>query len=156
MEATDMKAATIAKSLYAFFGVALLIVGISVLLARTRILPDFASGLIIRAAHDDPNTLHLMQEFASLMVFASLMTFWFIRHYERSEAYHWAMTTFWALFSIVHWPDVRTLRSLAGPLINTIPLVLFAIVGLLRRSSESKWRNESIDYDPAKRLAPRQ
>lgn len=133
-----MKVATIAKSLYAFLGVALLIVGVSVLLARTSILPDFAKGFIIRTAHDDPNTLHLMQEFASLMVFAALTTFWFIRHYQQSEAYHWAMTTFWALFSIVHWLDVRTLRSVAGPLINTIPLVLFALVGLLRRSAESR------------------
>lgn len=133
-----MRTITIAKTLYGFFGVVFLLLGATVLLVRTGVLPDFAHNLVIDIAHGDPNTLHLIQEFGSLMVFAGLITLWFIRHYEQSTSYHWAMTTFWALFSIVHWLDVRSLRSVAGPLINTAPFALFAIVGFLRTRREAR------------------
>jgi hypothetical protein len=80
-----------------------------------------------------------MQEFGSLLVFAGLITFWFIRHYEHSRTFHWAMTAFWGLLALIHWIDVRgSWQSVVGPAINTIPLVLFVAVGLLRLRSEGK------------------
>jgi ATP/ADP translocase len=133
----------VARSLYGFFAVIFLIVGVSVLSLRTGLLPDFAKSIVMNAAHEDLNAVHLVQEFGSMLVFAGLISVWFIRHYERSKFFHWAMTTFWGLFALAHWFDVRgRFQSMLGPTINTVPFVLFVVVGLLRKSWE-----ESSDSD---------
>ena len=129
----------IARSLYGFFAVIFLIVGVSVLWLRTGLLPDFAKSIVMNTAHDDLNAVHLIQEFGSMLVFAGLISAWFIRHYEQSKFFHWAMTTFWGLFALAHWLDVRErFQSMVGPTINSVPFVLFVVVGLLRKSSEEK------------------
>src|SRR5262249_40332670 len=97
-----MNTKTIAKSLYGIFGVIFLLAGAGVFLLDTGLLPGVIKNIIINVGHDDLNTLHIIQEFGSLLVFAGLITFWFIRHYEQSKAYHWAMTTFWGLFALAH------------------------------------------------------
>ena len=134
-----MKIHTIAKFLYGFFAVVFMIVGLSIVMYNTGIVPHGTRDIILHAADNNLNALHLLQEFGSLLVFAGLISFWFIRHYEHSMGFHWAMTLFWALMSMIHWLDVRGLRpSLMGPVINTIPVVLFLVVGLLRRRNQAK------------------
>ncbi|HZM89660.1 MAG TPA: hypothetical protein VFF31_24270 [Blastocatellia bacterium] len=134
-----MKTKAIAKFVYGFFGAAFLIVGVTVLLLHTGLLPESVKNVVVGFAHDDELAVHLIQELASVLVFAGLITFWFIRHYEQSKAYHWAMTTFWALISFAHWFDGREgPRSVTGPLINTIPFVLFLLIGLFRWHAERR------------------
>lgn len=129
-----MNSKTIAKALYGLFGAFFLIAGGSVLLLRTGLLPDVIKNIINSVGHGDSNALHILQEFGSLLVFAGLMALWAIRHYEQSRAFHWAMTTFWGLLALAHWFDVRgPFESVVGPLINSIPFVLFVLVGLLRK-----------------------
>ena len=95
-------------------------------------------------AHGDPNALHLIQEFGSILVFAGLISIWFVRHYKQSKVYHWAMTTFWALFALAHWFDGREgPRSIGGLLINTIPFMMFLLIGLFRWSSERQFAGEA-------------
>jgi hypothetical protein len=143
----------LASSLYALFGAIYLVAGVSVLLLRPALLPDAVEKLIRHIAQDNSNTLHIMQEFGSLLVFAGLITFWFIRHYDQSLPFHWAMTAFWGLFSLVHWFDIRgTIESVIGPLINSIPLALFVVVGLLRQSFDVPRASEVKDSLP--RAAP--
>jgi hypothetical protein len=101
-------------------------------------------NIVIGFAHGDSLSLHLIQELGSILVFAGLITFWFIRHYEHSKSYHWAMTTFWALFALAHWFDgSNELRSVEGALVNTIPFVLFLLIGLLRWNSERQFASET-------------
>jgi len=134
-----MKVKAIAKLLYGLFGALFLIAGAAVMLLGTGLLPDAIKTPIINVAHGDLNTLHITQEFGSLLVFAGLITFWFIRHYEQSKSFHWALTTFWALFALAHWFDAHgTFHSGTGQMINTIPFVLFAVVGLLRSNARSE------------------
>jgi uncharacterized protein YjeT (DUF2065 family) len=123
------------KSFYALFGVLYLAAGLSVLLLGTGLLPTPIRKLILDIGQGNDNTLHVMQEFGCLLVFAGLITLWFVRHYEQSGTFHWAMTAFWALFALVHWVDVRgrPAESFLGPAINTVPFALFLAVGLLRR-----------------------
>jgi len=125
--------------LYGFVAAVFLIGGATVLLLRTDLLPAAVRNIVMNVAHDDMNTAHIIQEFASMLIFAGLISVWFIRHYEQSKFFHWAMTAFWALFSLVHWFYVGgPVKSVSGPMINTIPFVLFAVVGLLRHSSEKR------------------
>jgi hypothetical protein len=127
----------LAKSLYALVGAIFLVTGVAVLALGTGLLPGLVRNLILEIGHDDANTLHIMQEYASLLVLVGLLTFWFVRHYEQSRAFHWAMTLFWGLIALVHWVDVRgTFQPGVGQVINTVPAGLFLVVGLLRRRSE--------------------
>ena len=134
----------LAMSLYGLFGVGYLVVGISVLLLRTPLLPDAVRNVILAAARDDSNTLHIIQELGTVLVFVGLITLWFIRHYDQSRAFHWAVTTFWGLLALIHWFDVRgPYESVVGPLINTIPVALFLVVGLLRETVEGRREPEA-------------
>lgn len=144
-----MNIKAIAKSLYGFFGAVFLIAGAGVLLLRTGLLPDAVTQIVINVGHGDLNALHILQEFSSILVFAGLITFWFIRHYEQSQPFHWAMTTFWGLLALAHWFDVRgPFQSIRGPIINTIPFILFVSVGLLRHHSEGKIINGKSKEKP--------
>jgi hypothetical protein len=125
------------RSVYGLVSVLYLVAGVSVLLLGTGLLPDAVRDLIVSLGHDDGNTLHIMQEFSSMLVFAGLITFWFLWHYDQSWFFHWAMTVFWGLFALVHWFDIRgSFRFDLGAVINTVPASLFVVVGLLRQRSE--------------------
>ena len=130
-----MRSGMLARSLYVLFGALYLAVGTTVLLFCTGLLPAAVKSTILDSAAGDLNVVHISQEFGSLLVFAGLITLWFARHYEQSLFYHWAMTTFWALFALIHWFDVRgPVRFDAGVLINAIPFILFLSVGLVTRN----------------------
>src|SRR5262249_23026083 len=129
------------------FGTLYLAAGATVLLFRTGLLPDPVKQIIIDSTQGDLNSVHIVQELGSALIFIGLITFWFIWQYEQSNWFHWAMTTFWGLFALVHWFDVRgPFPSVAGPLINTIPYLLFTSIGLLtiRRQATSDPRRKSL------------
>jgi hypothetical protein len=125
----------VVKAVYVLFGALFLVVGLGVLLADSGLLPGVRE-VALRVAHGDLNTLHIIQEYGAILVFAGLITLWFARRYELSRPFHWAMTASWALHALAHWFDVRGARSLAGPLVNTVPFALFLTLGLLRRSRQ--------------------
>ncbi len=126
-----MNVRTFVKAFYVLFGVLFLGVGLGVLLSDSGLLPG-VRGVALEFAHGDLNTLHIMQEYGAVLVFVGLITLWFARRYELSRPFHWAMTASWALHALAHWFDVRGSRALAGPLVNTAPLALFLLVGLMR------------------------
>ncbi len=133
-----MNIKAIAKLVYAIIGTIFLLGGGTVMLLHTGLLPDAVKNAVMNFAHGDSLAVHLIQEMASILVFVGLITFWFIRHYQQSKVFHWAMTTFWALFALAHWFDGREgPRSVRGPMINTIPFVVFLLIGLLRTGSDA-------------------
>ena len=134
-----VKIRSIAKVVYALFGAASLLVGITAFAAGTGLLPEPLRGAVMDVGHGDPNALHIIQEFGAFLVFIGLISLWFMRHYDQSEFFHLAMTIAWALIALAHWFDVRESRnSVIGPIINSIPFVLFAGLGLLRRKFEMR------------------
>src|SRR5882724_660796 len=134
-----MNIKSIAKFVYGLVGMIFLIVGATVMLLHTGLLPEAVKSTLMAFAHGDSLAVHLIQEMASILVFVGLITFWFIRHYQQSKVFHWAMTTFWALFALAHWFDGREgPRSVRGPMINTIPFVVFLLIGLLRTGSDAR------------------
>lgn len=138
-----MKIKAITKFVYGLFGAVFLIVGATVMLLHTGLLPEAVKNIVMDFAQGDLNAVHLIQEMGSILVFAGLITFWFIRHYDQSKAYHWAMTTFWALWALAHWFDGREgPRSVSGPLINTTPFIVFLLIGLLRGNSDARNADE--------------
>lgn len=129
-----MKIEPIARLLYGISAAVFLIVGASVLLLGTGLLPDSIKAFIMEITQGDRNTIHIIQELGSLLVFAGLISFWFVRHYKQSKFFHWSMTIFWALFALVHFFVAGgPFHASRGAAINTIPFALFLIVGLLRK-----------------------
>jgi hypothetical protein len=129
---------TMAQIVYGIVGVVFLLVGASVLLLGTGLLPEAVKNPILNIANEDLYTLHLMQELASLLVLVGLLTFWFFLHYDKSRPFHWVMTFFWGLIALVHWFDPNgTFHSGMGEAIISIPFVLFVGIGLLRLKTDS-------------------
>jgi hypothetical protein len=123
----------ITKIVYGLFGVLFVLVGGGVLLVNTGLLPEAGRNIILTFAEGDVRLLHVIQEWGNAHLLLGLVTFWFIRHYDRSQAYHWAMTTYFAVNALIHWFDVRGApESIVGPLINTVPFILFVTLGMLR------------------------
>jgi hydrogenase-4 membrane subunit HyfE len=138
-----MNVKAIAGILYGLFAASSLIVGASVLLLDTGLLPEVVSRAVSNAAHGDARALHIIQEFGAFLVFAGLIAFWFARHYDQSRFFHWALTFAFALVALAHWFDVRGAHSKLGPLVNSVPFALFLLVGLLRLSSDRKMHRET-------------
>ena len=135
---------TLAKSLYGLFGIFYLVAGLSVLLLGTGLLPGAVKDLIVDIGQGNGHTLHIMQEFGSTLVFVGLITLWFLRHYDQSRTFHWAMTVYWGLIALVHWFDTKgSFQPGIGPVITTLPLSLFVVVGLLRQKSEGRAKAEA-------------
>ena len=135
---------TITRSLYALVGAAFLLGGSAVLLLGTGLLPGPLKDAVLAIGEDNANTLHLMQEYASLLVLVALLTFWFLRHYEHSRAFHWAMTAFWGIIALIHWFDPRGhFHAGLGEAVTSIPFLLFLVVGLLREKSEAVRANRA-------------
>jgi hypothetical protein len=128
---------TITRSLYALVAAAFLLGGSSVLLLGTGLLPVPLKDAILSIGEDNVHTLHLMQEYASLLVLVGLLAFWFIWHYEQSRAFHWSMTAFWGIIAVIHWFDPRgEFHWGLGEAITSIPFLLFVLIGLLRAKGE--------------------
>lgn len=145
-----MKAKVVVKLFYVLFGALFLAVGLGVLLLDTGLLPTGAWEAALGFANGNLETLHVMQEYGALLVFVGLIALWFARRYELSRPFHWAMAAAWALHALAHWFDVRGARSLAGPLLNTLPFILFLLVGLLRlKAREKKAGGELLPGLPA-------
>jgi len=118
---------------YVLLGTILLAVGTAVILFKTGLLPDAVQNAILSEAGSNLHTLHIVQEFGTLLVFAGLITFWFVRHNDQSQFFHWAMTVFLGLLALVHWIDVRGPNtSLTEPIPVTVPFVVFVVLGILR------------------------
>lgn len=128
-----MNAKRVSQLLYALFGTVYLVAGISLMLMGSNVLPTQVVRLIDHLTHYDRVVLHVAQEFGTQLVILGLVSLWFVRHYEQSGLFHWAMTLGWALFALIHWRDVRGGESWKGPSINSVPFVLFLAVGLWRR-----------------------
>lgn len=140
-----MNTKAVVRIFYALFGALLLAVGVAALLLETGLLPASAKETAVSFANGNLDTLHVMQEYGTLLVFVGVITLWFARRYELSATFHWAMTATLGLHAFAHWLDVRGERSLAGPVVNTVPVALFLAVGLLRlKARERKASGEGL------------
>ena len=134
-------AVVVCNALWAVDSVALLLtgwvaptqLGTAVVLLGTGLLPARIAQFIRDFGHGEDLALHLIQEMGALMLLAGLVCLWCVRHYDRSRYSHWALTAFWAIWSLIHWlGHDGHLHTGLGPVVNAVPLTLFLIVGVLR------------------------
>lgn len=126
------------RSVYALAGGFYLVLGVAVVLLGTGLLPAWVRDPIFEMGKNDPFTMHLIQETGTVWIFVAMLFFWFARHYDRSEKFHWAATFYLALDAWVHWFNAfGKFEHEWRAVINAIPFVIFLILGLLRRQSRA-------------------
>jgi hypothetical protein len=129
----------IARFFYGLIAVVFVLAGTVVLLLGTGLVPRTVVNLILNYGGGTDLTMHLVQEFCTLLIFTGLVNAWCFLNYERSMYFHWAMTAFWALFALVHWFDYRgNFHGGTSRMIDTIPLLIFLIIGVLRERMERR------------------
>jgi predicted PurR-regulated permease PerM len=83
---------------------------------------------------NNPFTMHLIQETATLWVLVGMLFFWLMRHYDQSMKFHGAVTFYFSLDAFVHWFSAYgKFENQPRALINAIPFFLFLVLGLRRR-----------------------
>jgi hypothetical protein len=129
----------LAMFVYGLMAAAFLAAGATTLLVNTGLLPEALRDIVVQFSQNNLGMLHVVQELGTLLVLVGLVTVWFIVHYEQSRFFHWALTTYWAIMAIIHWFNVSgPWESVVGPLINTVPFVVFLTIGLLREATERR------------------
>jgi hypothetical protein len=130
----------LATFVYGIMAAAFLAAGVITLLVNTGLLPDAVRNVVVvQFSQNNNGFLHIIQELGTLLVLVGLVLVWCVLHYEQSRFIHWALTAYWALMALIHWFNVAgPWESIVGPLINTIPVLLFLTIGLLRESAESR------------------
>ena len=129
----------LARLVYGIMAAAFLAAGAVTLLVNTGLLPDAVRNVVLEFSQNNAGFLHIIQELGTLLVLVGLVLVWCVLHYEQSRFIHWALTAYWALMALIHWFNVAgPWESVVGPLINTIPVVLFLIIGILREATEGR------------------
>jgi hypothetical protein len=124
---------TITKIVYGLFGLFFVLVGGSVLLFNTGLLPTAARDIVLSFADNDLRILHVIQEWGNAHLLLGLVIFWFIRHYDQSQTFHWLLTAYLAIDALIHWFHVAgPPETITGPVILTVPVAIFVALGLLR------------------------
>ena len=123
-----LKMKKINSIIYGAFGAGALVYGTANLL--------FPTLLVSEAARSFP-LMHILREQAAAAIFIGLMSLWCIFNYERRAAVHYCLMVFAFLLAAIHWFDYLTghLRWM-GPLYNSVPFIVLAIMALLSRSRE--------------------
>ena len=142
--------AIITRSVYVLSGVFYLLTGIVVLLLGTGLLPAWVHDRIFEFGQNNPLTMHLIQETATLWVLVGLLLIWFARHYDQSIKFHWAMTLYFSLDAFVHWFSAYgKFENEPRVIVNAIPFILFLVLGLLRRVTRDSERHSGGSYEEA-------
>src|SRR5262245_45268194 len=127
----------IARFVYGLMAVVFLAASAAVLLLGTGVMPAAVLRSALEFAEGSDRTMHFLQEFSTLLFLVGLVCVWCVLNYERSMFFQWAIAVFWGLFALVHWFDYRGgLHGGVGPVVNTVPVVVFVIVGVVRARTE--------------------
>lgn len=133
---------TITKAAYALIGVLYVVVGAgSIALPAGWISTEWAGddGALYAVAAPDSFLNHLTQEFGTLAIAVGLVFLWQARRQEHSRSLHWLLTFYLALDAFIHWVGPQGLiGSLQRGLINSIPLLLLLMLGLLWRRADRR------------------
>ena len=130
----------LARLVYGVMAAAFLAAGAVTLLVNTGLLPDAVRNVVVvQFGQNNNGFLHIIQELGTLLVLVGLVLVWCVLHYEQSRFIHWSLTAYWALMALIHWFNVAgPWQSVVGPLVNTVPVTVFLVIGLLREAIEGR------------------
>jgi hypothetical protein len=134
---------SVTKAVYAALGVLYVVVGAgAMVLPLGWVSPGWAgadAGAQYAAAAPESYLNHQTQEFGTLAIAVGFVFLWQARRAEPSRSLHWLLTLYLVLDATIHWVGPQGLiGSLQRGLINSIPPLLFLILGVL-------WRRHDVE-----------
>jgi hypothetical protein len=134
-----MTIAKLTRVIYCILGVLYVLGGFGSMLVPTGWLPPRVAEQFLGQEPQTEYLAHLLQEFGTLLLAVGFTFIYLAFHKPWSAAFHWALTTYFAFDSLIHWigPD-GPIGSLSRGLINTVPPVVMAALGLLRQRERKR------------------
>ena len=152
------------RVVYALFGVLYLLVGTGAMVlplgwvSASWVGPD---AVQYETAAPESYLNHLTQEFGTLAIAVAFAFLWQASRSQPSRSLHWLLTLYLMLDSLIHWVGPQGLiGSLQRGVTNSIPPLLFLILGLLDRRSAGRGLDARAgagapDVDPLGRIPSR-
>lgn len=135
----------IIRAVYVLLALLFLIIGVGAMLIPTGWLPArWELGFEAIYAAESPASYlnHLTQEFGTVVIAVGMIFLWQAWRAELSRTFHWMMTFYLALDTLIHWVGPQGLiGDLQRGIINSIQTLLMLGLGLLwewhrRRASQ--------------------
>jgi hypothetical protein len=130
------------RAVYSLLGMLYVLAGVgAMVLPLGWVSPSWAGPEAIApyaAAAPESYLNHLTQEFGTLAIAVGFVFLWQARRAEPSRSLHWLLTLYLMLDASIHWVGPQGLiGSLQRGVTNSIPPLLFLILGLLWRRADS-------------------
>jgi len=122
------------RVVYCLLGILYVVLGVGSMLLPTGWLPAGLADRFHAGETLSPFVGHLLQEFGTVVLALGLVFLWRASRKEYSHTFHWAMTFYCSLDALIHWvgPD-GVIGSWPRGIVNSIPLVVMLLLGLLQR-----------------------
>ena len=130
------------RALYALLGVLYVLVGAgAMVLPLGWVSPSWGGPEAVpvyAAAAPDSYINHLTQEFGTLAIGVGFTMLWQAAQKEPSRSLHWLLTIYLVLDASIHWFGPQgVIGSVQRGVTNSIPPVVFLIVGVLRQRRQT-------------------
>ena len=131
------------KGVYAVLGVLYVLAGVGAMVLPLGWIssgwagPDAVAPYAAAAPESYLN--HLTQEFGTLAIAVGFVFLWQARQVQHSRSLHWLLTLYLMLDASIHWVGPQGLiGSLQRGVINSIPPLVFLVLGLLWRRGDRR------------------
>jgi len=128
----------ITRILYGALGILYVAIGAGSMVLPLGWLPESLTTRLVAGEALSSFLAHLLQEFGTVVLALGLVFLWCASRKEYSRGLHLMLTLYLSLDAFIHWvgPD-GLIGSWPRGIVNSIPLVLMLLVGVLqRRASE--------------------
>ena len=123
----------ITRIVYGLFGVLYVLIGVGSMLLPTGWLPRDLADHFLAGDIPSPFFEHLLQEFGTVVLALGFVFLWYAIRKEQSRTFHWAMTFYFSLDSLIHWVGPEGLiGSWRRGIANSVPLAVMLLLGLLQ------------------------
>ena len=113
---------TIYKTIYRLMGAGFIAGGLATFVLMFGFFPEMAAAFY-------SDKIHILQEFGSAAIFIGMVALWQSANLDKGKAIHLSFTILFLLLALLHLIDFfKGNVPLASPLINTIPVIVFAIM----------------------------
>jgi hypothetical protein len=124
---------TVTRVVYAFLGIFYAVVGAGAMVLPIGWLPQRVTDAFLAGAMPSSYLDHLLQEFGTIALALGMVFLLSAGRTEQNRGFHWAMTFYLSLDTLIHWVGPEGLiGSWQRGIINSIPFSVMLVLGLLQ------------------------
>jgi hypothetical protein len=110
-------------------------------LLPTGWLPQSLADEVLGGEIPSPFVEHLLQEFGTVVLALGFAFVWYASRKDQSRSFHWAMTVYFSLDTLIHWVGPEGLiGSWPRGIANSVPLAVMLLLGLLQLRQSKRLR----------------